>query len=186
MAHQQDHAARINELDLLLRPGDGGAFDQKALVGDGRMAYAAWYSHLLSSLTLMSAGENLVFGQSDVSEDRGIVRIVVVTTSLVLTADVDVAGGDVDNPFVSVVPRSAIESFKVRAGQGVDVEGSRRLAWPQSLVILVKYRGLDEPLELRGPALVQHGPARIGPIWRLLGELRSDFAGLNPVTWLNR
>lgn len=70
-----------------------------------------------------------------------------------------------------------------RRGAGVqDVEGSRKLAWPQSLVILVKYRGLDEPLELRGPALVQHDPARIGPIWRLLGELRSDLAGLNPET----
>jgi len=180
MAHQQDHTARINELDLLLRPDDGGAFDQIALVSDGRVAYAAWYSHLLSSLTLASAGEDLAFGHAEVIEERGIARIVVLTTSLVLTADLDLPAADVSNPFVSVVPRSVIESFKVRAGQGVDVEGSRKLAWPQSLVIFVKYRGLDEPLELRGAALEQNDPARVGPIWKLLGELRADITGSSP------
>lgn len=115
------------------------------------------------------------------SEDRGVAQIAVVTTSLVLTADVDVAGVDVDvdNPFVLVVPWSAIESFKVREA-GVDVEGSRKLAWPQSQVIAVKCRGLHDPAELRGAALVQHDPARIAPTWRLLGELRSDLTDLTP------
>jgi hypothetical protein len=56
------------------------------------------------------------------------------------------------------------ERIKVRAEQGVDVEGSRKLAWPEWLVIPAKYRGLDESLELRGAALVQHDPPRIGPI----------------------
>lgn len=176
MAQQQDDVVRINDLDYLLRPSDVSALNRVALTRDDRPTYAKWYSYLLSSLTLLSAGDDLVFGQAEVPEGAGVVRVVVVTTSLVLVAEVDTTTSDSDNPFVSVLPRTAIESFKLRAGQGVDVGGSRKLAWPESLVIEVKYRGLVEPLELWGSAFRQNDPNQIGPIWRLLGELRADLA----------
>lgn len=175
MAQQQDDVVRINDLDYLLRPSDVSPLNRVALTGDDRATYAKWYSHLLSSLALLSAGDELIFGQAEVPKDSGDVRVVVITTSLVLTAEVDTTASDSDNPFVSVLPRTAIESFKLRAGQGVDVEGSRKYAWPESLVMEVRYRGLVEPLELWGSALKQNDPKQIGPIWRLLGELRSDL-----------
>ena len=175
MTKNKDDIARFRDLDDLLRSGEAAPFDQRAMVGDGRMSYAGWYSHLLSSLAVVSAGERLVFGQAEV-RDGGTAQIVVVTTSLLLTADVHTAADSVDNPFVSVMSRASIESFKMRAGQGVDVEGSREHAWPETIAIDVKYRGMDEPLELRGAAYVMHDTGRPAPIWTLLNELRSDLA----------
>jgi len=175
MAQKQDDVARINNLDHLLRSGEGDPFDQKAVVGVDRRSYAGWYSHLLSSLSVLSAGETLIFGQAEMSE-TGTAQIVVITTSLVLTADVDAAVDAVENPFVLVVPRASIVSLEMRAGQGVDVQGSRTVAWPESMVIRVKYRGMGKTLELRGAAYVQHDTARTGPIWTLLGEFKSDLA----------
>ncbi|WNY33151.1 hypothetical protein Q9Q99_13270 [Curtobacterium flaccumfaciens] len=108
--------------------------------------------------------------------DSGIAQIVVVTTSLVLTADVHTAADSVDNPFVSVVSRASIESFEMRVGQGVDVQGSRGVAWPETIAIDVKYRGMDKPFKLGGASYVMHDTSRPAPIWTLLNELRSDLA----------
>jgi len=175
MTKNQDDIAKIRDLDDLLRSGDGGPFDQRAMVGDDRMSYAGWYSHLLSSLAVVSAEESLIFGQAEVL-DGGVARIFVVTTSLVLTADVDTAADSVENPFVTVVSRASLESFETRVGQGVHVQGSRGVAWPETIAIGVKYRGIDEPLELRGDAYVMHDSKRPAPIWTLLNEFRFDLA----------
>lgn len=179
MAKKQDDIARIRDLDDLLRSGEGDTFNQRAMLilGDDRLSYAGWYSHLLSSLAVVSSGEALIFGQAEV-RDAGTAQIVVVTKSFVLTADVDTAADSVENPFVSVVSRASIESFETRVGQGVDVQGSRGVAWPETIAIGVKYRGIDKPLELRGAAYVMHDTARPAPIWTLLNELRSDLARL--------
>jgi hypothetical protein len=177
MAQQTSDTDRINELDLLLRRIDQGPFERATVsMKDGVYAYAPWYSYALTSLALLTAEEELAYGQAELTE-IGLAKIVVFTQTLVITADIDTVEAINDRPFVEAFPRRALRSFSLQAGQGVDQQGSRAVGWPEQLVIQLKYEGRQDAITLQGNAFDRFEQGNVGAIWKLLKQLPKDLAG---------
>lgn len=177
MAQQTSDTDRINELDSLLRTVDYGAFERAAVSSrDDFSTYSPWYSYALTSLALLTAGEELAFGQSELAE-AGLAKIVVLTSTLVVVAKIDTTKTGKESPFVSAFPRHTLAALSLQSGQGVEERGSRRVGWPEQLVIELKYEHQAESVVLAGHAHDPFNPGNVGAIWTLLHSLRADLAG---------
>lgn len=53
------------------------------------------------------------------------------------------------------------------------------MAWPEQLVIELKYEGQEDAITLRGNAFDRFDPDNTGAIWKLLKKLREDLTGRN-------
>lgn len=179
MAKQTSDTERINELDSLLRSTNRGSFEKAAvLMEQGVYAYAPWYSYALTSLALLTAEDELAYGQAELT-DAGLAKILVVTSTLVVTAHVDTVEAANARPFAEAFPRRALRSLSLQAGQGVDQQGSQAVGWPEQLVIELKYEGREDVITLRGNAFDPFDPDNVGAIWKLLKKLREDLTGRN-------
>jgi hypothetical protein len=175
MVKQSSDNDRISELDTLLRIDERDRFWGAAL-SDSQTEYSTWYSRLLSSLALMTTGDDLVYGQAEI-DDGGHANIVVVTSSLIIVTRVDTSNAEAPAPRVTAVSRRNLESLSVAAGQGVDVPGSQAVGWPGRLSIQARYRGTEQTIEFRGDSYDRYSPDNVGRIWTLFKVLRSDLAG---------
>ena len=179
MAKQTSDTERIDELDSLLRTTDQGSFERATvLMKEGVYAYTPWYSYALTSLALLTAEDELAYGQAELTE-TGLAKIVVLTSTLVVTAHVDTVEAADSRPFVEAFPRGTLTSLSLQAGQGVDRRGSQAIAWPEHLVIELKYEGREDVITLGGNAFDPFEPDNIGAIWKLLKKLREDLTGKN-------
>jgi len=175
MAQQTSDIDRINELDSLLRRIDQGSFERACLsMKEGVYAYAPWYSHALTSLALLTAEDELAYGQAELT-DTGLAKIVIFTSTLVVAANIDIADAADDQPFVRAFPRRTLASLSLQAGQGVDQGGSRALAWPEQLTLELTYDGQEDVITLSGNAFDRFEPGDVGAIWTLLKQLRGDL-----------
>lgn len=175
MAQQTSDTDRINELDSLLRRIEQGSFERATLsMKEGVYAYAPWYSFALTSLALLTADDELAYGQAELTE-TGLAKIVVVTSTLVVAANIDTVGALNDRPFAEAFPRRTLTSLSLQAGQGVDQRGSPALGWPEHLTIELRYEGREDVITLRGNAFDRFEPGNVGAIWTLLRQLRGDL-----------
>jgi hypothetical protein len=179
MAKRISDTERIDELDSLLRTTDRGPFEMATvLMNQGVYAYAPWYSYALTSLALLTAEDELAYGQAELT-DTGLAKMVVLTSRLVVTANVDTVQAGNTRPFVEAFPRRTLASLSLQAGQGVDQRGSQAVGWPEQLVIELKYEGRADLITLRGNAFDPFAQDNIGTIWKLLEKLGEDLAGRN-------
>lgn len=170
---EKSDQARFEAIDRLLRIDERDAFWEAALTNYER-DFSAWYSRLLSALTLMTTGDDLIYGQAAL-DSSGRAEVIVVTSSLMVTASVDPRDATT-SPRVTAVSRKGIESLSVTASQGVDTKGSQAQGWPERLSIQAFYRGSAQAIDLRGNAYDSHLPDNVGAIWTLFKALRSDLA----------
>jgi hypothetical protein len=179
MAQRTSDTDRIDELDSLLRTTDQGSFERATvLMKEGVYAYTPWYSYALTSLALLTAEDELAYGQGELSE-TGLAKIVVLTSTLVVTAHVDTVEAANSPPFAEAFPRRTLTSLALQSGQGVDQRGSQAIAWPEHLLIELKYEGREDAITLRGNAFDPFAQDNIGAIWKLLTKLREDLVGRN-------
>jgi len=179
MAQRTSDTDRITKLDSLLRGVDQGPFEMATVsTKEGVYAYTPWYSYALTSLALLTAEDELAYGQAELT-DSGLAKIVVFTSTLVVTANVDTVEAANARPFAEAFPRRTLTSLALQAGQGVDQQGSRAVGWPEQLVIELKYEGREDAITLRGNAFDPFAQDNIGAVWTLLTKLREDLAGRN-------
>jgi len=120
MAQRTSDTDRINELDSLLRGIGQGPFEMATVsMKEGVYAYTPWYSYALTSLALLTAEDELAYGQAELT-DSGLAKIVVFTFTLVVTANVDTVEAANARPFAEAFPRRTLTSLALQAGQGVD------------------------------------------------------------------
>jgi hypothetical protein len=128
----------------------------------------------LTSLALLTADDELAYDQAELTE-TSLAKIVVVTSTLVVAANIDTVGALKDRPFAEAFPRRTLTSLSLQAGQGVDQRGSQALGWPEQLTIELRYEGREDVITLRGNAFDRFEPGNVGAIWTLLRQLRGDL-----------
>jgi len=159
---------RVRVLDYALRP-DGN--DEMFVMADDETFYP-WYARLLSTLTVLTGEQDIVFASA--VGDGESANVVLVTESAVMTAHIQNAEGNEHVP-VRVVPINAVTTISVSASMRFDVKGSAKLGWPGNLTVDATFAGVDDPIRFEGNSWERHTEDHVGSISRLLDLLRNKL-----------
>lgn len=170
MAQTQRHVERLGELDNLLRTDE----NSELFSTPDESGFYGWYSRLLSTLTVLTDGEELQYGEARF--DDGKAEFVLYTSTNAITARVSDTADDHAHPVANAVPRRRIHSLSASASMRHDLRGSHLTAWPGTLTIEATYEGLDQPIVAVGNAYDRSTVDHIGSISKLLKYLRDDLA----------
>lgn len=171
MSRNDDHDKRIAAIDTKIRVTDS-LFNQLAIDDHD---YQGWYSRLLTSLTIASDGDELIYGFGDASEDSEAVSVALFTSKRVIVAQVPDTSIEEATTTAHAVPRSSILSLSVRASEPVDRKSSAKYAWPGDLEITITYSGLSLPVVIEGASYSPYAEDREAEVWRLVKELQQDL-----------
>lgn len=170
----EDQKKTSNEIDFQLR---NGPF-QHVPLDDYGTEYASWYARLLTTLTLIVGSEKIAYAQTDYDTAAGTVRFLIFLADTFTVTDVTGLRSDSDaNPEVKTrtFPRNSLESFDMESSLRIDVDGSRRHAWPGDIQILASYRDAGA-IEIHGRGYDPYHPEQVAPLVELIDSLRSDLA----------
>lgn len=171
MAQSTAHAERISELDDRLRTENMS----EAFLTPTDDGFYGWYSRALSSLAVLTVGEQLQYASARV-DDAGVAQIVVFTDHRFVVLDVKDVTSHSERPVARTVPRSALRSLAAAAGMRHDLEGSSIVGWPGELELNLTFDGLTAPIVIRGNSYDRFAEDHVAPIWRLLDLLRADLS----------
>ncbi len=170
MAITDEYSKVVESLDYELRDDEHVGF---GLTPD-RGHYTSWYGTMLTSLALLVRGEELVLAQAFL-DDPETARFVLVTTSLLVVADVDPRAAD-PSARVRAVPRARVRAIEVSASDVPDNDRLRRFTWPGDVQVTIHHPDLDQPFVVAQRAVDSYNSNRHGAIVRFIEQMRSDMA----------
>lgn len=131
-----------------------------------------WYGRMLTSLVLLTDGEEIEYVTGTYRADKHEAQVAVFTPSLVIDARATGIDGDDAEMTVCAVARSAILSLATDADETV-FSDSLLSQWPGALVVTATYTGLPEALTL--PLETLQSDDKPGPVRNLLTSLKEDL-----------
>ncbi|MFF7291678.1 hypothetical protein ACFY9N_04010 [Microbacterium sp. NPDC008134] len=162
------------EIDYQLRHGD---FQSVPLLDTSQgTRYQRWYARLLTTLSLTTEGQKIVYAQTDHRLGDETVRFLLVTEKVVVVVDVENLTGDQPKTTTRVIGRGALTSLAVGASMPIDQDGAASYGWPGLVEIIAEYVGLDAPVVYTSMGHQAGNSAIRGPILELLAELQSDLS----------
>lgn len=171
MTLDERHVTKHSELENILR-NERGAFFASTLTEDER-EYAPWYARLLSTLTLLTLDEDIVFACGSKSYDDPRVEILVFTAGYLIVVEVPDVTSE-DNPTPVVLPRAGLTELRVKASSRIDAQGSAKLTWPGNLHFQLTYDGHGS-VEFDAPGYDRYDRDKPAPALVLLDGLRGDL-----------
>ena len=170
MTQQSQHVEVTKAIDMYLRANN--EFDDVALTPD-RRHYQSWYARFLSTVSLLIAGEEVVYAYSNVAYGATAATFAVFTTNLVIVADIDF---DADGtPVARAVGRDALKAMKLSASERIDAREGRSFEWPGTLNLVLTYDSLIEPIEIVISGANPYAVEQASPIVALIESLSADL-----------
>jgi hypothetical protein len=169
MTPQQNHLAITNAIDQYL-----GIDDSISITRTDENKYQPWYAFLLSTIALLTSGEEVTYAYLNYGEPIADVRIVVFTTNLVLVADVDPEADTV--PVARAAKRSSLVGMKLSASERIDARDRRSLEWPGTLNLVLTYPDLPGLIEIVASGVNRYAVREPAPIISLIEGLSADLA----------
>lgn len=146
-----------------------------------------WVERALTQMTLLIAGQPIVYAEAIENGEEGGARLVVFTDAAVIVSDVDEISSNASLPTTQIVPRSRIQSVTVRDGDKIvwdlddDHTRNAKFRWPGKIRVSVIYEGLPAPVEISGTGANPYQRDQPTRIMRLITGLSADLTGSPPV-----
>lgn len=172
MTPSEDHLKAAGDMDSEFRHGEHVPMLFSENQAD---TYSRWYARLLTTLAIIAADAEILWGQMRQYEDEGKAEFTVLTRESILIGYVEGLGGDDPKTGVRVIARRSLSELEVHASMAIDQVGSSAHAWPGNVQIAAKYRDPNELIVFVAtpdPRTANDKPARV---LGLLAELQKDL-----------